>query len=259
MSKRVRAVGACIALAIALSLALAACSPAQPRRGTSGQTTSTPAPASLAASLPPQPGPGEWATEISNPWFPLTPGTRFTYEGVKDGEATVDTYEVASRKRLVNGVRATVVLDTLRSGIATVEATEDWYAQDSAGNVWYLGESTKDFDKNGNVTSTEGSWEAGVDGAMAGLFMPADPKIGDSFYQEYYKGSAEDRYEIISVDSTVTVPYGSFSGVLVTRELTALEPDIVSEKYYVRNVGQVYENDVKGATEYNKLVSVAMP
>jgi hypothetical protein len=258
-----------LALSVSMALLVGGCSaqqaatpsqtatPSATPPATSAPTAQTATPtASATPSMPVQPGPGEWAPEINNPWFPYIPGTTFTYRGQKDGQPTVDTYVVTNRKKMVNGVSATIVINTLRTGAHEIEGTEDWYAQDKNGNVWYLGEATQTFDKNGKKLSTVGSWQAGVDGAKAGLFMPAHPKVGDSYYQEYKKGQAEDTYEVISLDGTITVPHGSYTGALVTRETTVLEPSVVSEKYYVNGIGQVYENDVKGSTEYAKLVKI---
>jgi hypothetical protein len=253
-----------LAICLGAALAVAGCAPqqaagpaAKPPLTTptppSGPATATP---SLAASLPPLPGPSDWVPEITNPYFRFISGTTFVLKGVKDQQPTVDTYVITKRKKDIQGAQATVSLNTLRTGNREIEGTEDWYAQDKAGNVWYLGESTRLFDKNGKVTGTAGSWQAGVDGAQAGLFIPAAPKVGDTFYQEYYKGHAEDAYRVISMDGTVTVPYGTFKNVMITEETTVLEPSVVAQKYYVKGIGQVYEVDVKGSTEYAKLVSI---
>jgi hypothetical protein len=255
--------GITFVLLIALVPGLVACT-AQPASAPTTQApTSTPpagqAPtetAALVAGMPPLPSPSDWAPEITNPWFPYVPGTTFTYKGMKDGKPTVDTYVVTARKKTILGVSATVIVNTLRTGSHEIEGTEDWYAQDKAGNVWYLGEATRTFDSKGKVTGTIGSWQAGVNGARAGLFIPAGPKVGDAFYQEYLKGQAEDAYRVISTDGTVTVPYGTYKNVMVTEETTVLEPTVVAHKYYVKGVGQVYEVDVKGSTEYAKLVAI---
>lgn len=251
------------ALVVVAALGLAGCAQQQtaaPPATVPAATQATSQPAtgasSLVASMPPLPGPTEWAPEITNPRFPYVPGTTFVYKGMKDGQPTVDTYVVTKQKKLIEGVSATVILNTLRTGNHEIEGTEDWYAQDKQGNVWYLGEATRTFDKNGKVTATTGSWETGVNGARAGLFIPADPKVGDAFYQEYYKGHAEDAYRVISMDGTVTVPYGTYQNVMITEETTVLEPSIVAHKYYVKGIGQVYEVDVKGSTEYAKLVGI---
>ena len=124
------------------------------------------------------------SADVSNPWFPLTPGTRLTYHGTKDGEPAVDVVTVTDRTRLINGVMCRVISDRLTLSGRLAERTTDYYTQDSAGNVWYFGEDTAEFDAAGRVTSREGTWHAGVDGAQAGLFMQATPTIGASFVQE---------------------------------------------------------------------------
>jgi hypothetical protein len=137
------------------------------------------------------------------------------------------------------GVECVVVSDKAWENGKLIEQTYDWHAQDKKGNVWYFGEDTKEYN-NGKVTSTKGSWEAGVDGAKPGIIMQAHPKVGQSYRQEYYKGEAEDMAKAISLDESVRVPYGSFDGVLETKEWTPLEPSYAEHKYYARGVGQVY-------------------
>jgi len=147
------------------------------------------------------------------------------------------------------GVECVVVRDTAWEGGELIERTFDWYAQDQEGTVWYFGEDTKEY-RNGKVTSTGGSWEAGVDGAQPGIIMQANPKAGLSYRQEYYEGEAEDKAQVVSVNESVTVPYGSFDHVLKTKEWTPLEPGLVEHKYYAPGVGQV------GASEGLNLVDV---
>ena len=137
-----------------------------------------------------------------------------------------------------------------------VEMTWDWYAQDKQGNVWYMGEDTKEYDAAGNVTSTAGSWQTGVNGAGAGIYMPADPQVGTGGYQEYLAGQALDQYKVVSTNASVKVPYGSFTGALQTRETTALEPGNVDTKYYVKGIGQVAEQTVKGPKETSLLAKL---
>jgi hypothetical protein len=256
-------------LLAAAAIGIAGCTaqetPAVRVEGPAVKTIAAPAPAarrpatgmgSLVASLPPLPGPGEWVGEVTNPWFPYKSGTTFVYKGMKDGEPTVDTFAVTKRKKLIQGVQATVVMNTTRTSKGEVEGTEEWFAQDKRGNVWYLGELTQEFDASGKSLGTSGSSQAGKAGAKAGLFMPADPMVGDTFFQEYLKGVAEDAYRIISMDGTVTVPYGTYTHVLITEDTTALEPDVATRKYYVKGVGEVYEANVKGPVEYSKLVEI---
>jgi hypothetical protein len=208
------------------------------------------------AANPPVPRPVDFATRIDNPWYPLEPGTTLVYRGAKDGQAARDVLTVTHQTAVIDGVRCTVVRDRLYLGGRLFERTTDWYAQDKRGNVWYFGEATAELDRSGRVTSTEGSFRAGRDGAQAGLFMPANPKVGDAFRQEYYKGHAEDHFQVLSLRATVTVPYLSSTRALLTKEQTPLEPGVVDHKYYVRGVGTVLEETVKGGTERLVLWSV---
>jgi len=191
---------------------------------------------------------------ITNPWFPLKTGMTWISTGIKDGKATVDHYVVTGQTKLILGVRASVIRDRLTQKGKLVEGTWDWYAQDRQGNVWYLGEDTKDYNAAGKVISTAGTWRAGVKGARPGIFMPAHPKIGAGGYQEYFPGQALDKYVVTSLSASVKVPYGSFSGALATTETTALEPGVIDHKVYVKGVGQVAEKTVKGPKETSFLI-----
>jgi hypothetical protein len=139
------------------------------------------------------------------------------------------------------------------------ERTTDWYAQDKSGTVWYLGEATAELSSRGKVKSTEGSFKAGSDGAKGGIFMPANPQVGQSFKQEDYKGQAEDRFKILSLSATVTTPAASSTQAMLTQETTPLEPGIVDHKYYVMGIGTVLEDTVQGVppgSERLQLVSI---
>jgi hypothetical protein len=149
-----------------------------------------------------------------------------------------------------------VVSDRLYTKGRLHERTTDWYTQDSQGNVWYYGEATAELDRNGKVKSTEGSWQAGRDGAKPGVFMFARPKVGRSARQEFYKGHAEDYFRVLRLNASVKVPYASSKKALLTREWTPLEPGVVDHKLYVRGVGLVLEQTIKGGDERNALVSV---
>jgi hypothetical protein len=195
-----------------------------------------------AGAGPPQ----KFAARVDNPWFPLAPGTTYIYKGVKDGEPTRDVVTVTHRTKLIQGVRCTVVDDRLYVRGRLAERTDDWYAQDSRGAVWYFGEATAELDEHGNVTSREGSWRAGVEGAAAGIFMPAHPKVGQTFSQELFTGHAEDHFAVLSVTKQK----------LLTKEWTPLEPGVVDHKLYTRGVGLVKEENVKGGDERAVLVSV---
>jgi hypothetical protein len=211
------------------------------------------------AAVSSQPSPGNFVRRIDNPWFPLIPGTTFVYRGVKDRKTARDVYSVTSAAKTIQGVRCTAVRDRLYLAGRLEERTTDWYAQDRRGNVWYFGESTAELDKSGRVTSTEGSWQAGRDGAQAGIYMTALPRVGQVRRQEYYKGHAEDHFAVLTLRASVSVPYVRSSRALLTKEWTPLEPATLDHKYYVRGIGQVKEIAVKGPTERAELVSLRRP
>jgi hypothetical protein len=176
--------------------------------------------------------PADFTTKLDNEYFPLKPGTTFVYEGgAERGEMTV-----THNTKKVMGVECVVVDDRGYEAGKLIEKTYDWFAQDKQGTVWYFGEDTKEYE-NGEVVSTKGSWEAGVDGAKPGIIMPSDPKVGHSYHQEYYPGEAMDMARVLSSNASVTLPYGSFDHVLETREWTPLQPGFSEKKYYVRGVG----------------------
>jgi hypothetical protein len=203
--------------------------------------------------------PANFVSTIDNPYFTLTPGTTFVYEGTKDGESQRDEVVVTRRTKVILGVTCVVVSDVATHDGKPLEATEDWYAQDRDGNVWYFGEDTKEYDEHGKVASTEGSWEAGVDDAKPGIVMPAHPQVTDSFRQELYPGHAEDMFWVISDTQKVSVPFGSFADALLTMEWTPLEPKVIDQKYYVSGVGLVLEASATGPEERFQLVSVTVP
>ncbi|MFL5896155.1 MAG: hypothetical protein ACJ76Z_13725 [Thermoleophilaceae bacterium] len=198
--------------------------------------------------------PSDFTTNVDNPWFPLKPGAKLVYRGVKDGQRQRDVFKVTRRTKVVNGVRCVVVDDRVYAAGHLEERTSDYYAQDRHGTVWYFGEDTAELDRNGKVTSREGTWHAGVHGARAGIFMPAHPKVGEHHLQEYLKGHAEDHFRVLSLHARIKVPYGSFRNALRTKEWTPLEPGVVDNKYYVRGIGEVFEGSVKGAKEQFALV-----
>jgi hypothetical protein len=179
---------------------------------------------SARSSVGATPDPADFVRRVDNPWFPLRPGTTYVYRGTKDGKPSRDVVRVTRRTKVVAGIPCVVVRDDLYLRGRPAERTSDWYAQDRRGNVWYLGESTAELDPAGHVTSTEGSWKAGAAGAEPGVFMPAHPRVGQSFRTEFYRGHAEDHVQILSVSSCVDVPYVSSRRALLTKEWTPLEP-----------------------------------
>jgi len=200
-----------------------------------------------------------FGTNVTNPWFPLKPGTVYSYIGVKDGKSSREVLQVTHRTKTIQGVPCVVVDDRLWLEGHLAERTSDWYSQDAKGNVWYFGEATAELDRAGHVTSTEGSWLAGRNGAKAGIYMTARPTVGQSRLQEYYKGHAEDHFAVVSLRARVSVPYTTSNRALLTKEWTPLEPGTLDHKYYVRGIGNVKEVTVKGPLERSELVSVHRP
>ncbi len=199
--------------------------------------------------------PAGFTTDIDNPFMPLRPGSRWVYrERSGSGPALRVEVTVTSRVRTVAGIRARVVHDVVTRNGALVEDTFDWYAQDTAGNVWYLGEDTKEY-RRGRVASTAGSWETGVRGAQAGVAMPAAARSGLAYRQEYLRGEAEDAARVLSTDEQVQVPRGHFVGALLTRDVTPLEPRLAEYKFYARGVGLVLALGVSGGAAREELVS----
>jgi hypothetical protein len=193
--------------------------------------------------------PSRFVATIDNPWLPFTPGSRWVYEA---GDRERNEVTVTGQTRRIMGITATVVRDVETRDGELVEETADWYAQDRDGNVWYLGEDTRAF-RDGEP-SPAGSWEAGVDGALPGIIMKADPRVGDAYRQEFYRGEAEDMGKVVRVGAAETVPFRSFDGLLVTQDWTPLEPEVVEEKYYAKGVGLVLETTIRGGSDRNELV-----
>lgn len=182
---------------------------------------------------------------IDNPLYPLTPGTVFSYV---EGEDSI-TIEVTEQRKEILGVSCVVVRDTHRDASGgLVEDTFDWFAQDADGNVWYFGEDTKEYE-NGEVSSTEGSWEAGVSGAQPGINMLAAPEVGDVYRQEYYACEAEDMATVIDVDVDVSVPFGDFSGCLETYDYSAFNLAADELKFYCPGVGFVMATTLSDASQ----------
>jgi hypothetical protein len=207
-------------------------------------------------SEPVQLNSADFTVEIDNRYWPMRPGSRWVYresEGEGGAQRVVVTVTDKTRQ-IANRIEARVVHDVVSAAGEPVEVTDDWYAQDAAGNVWYMGEKTAEYE-NGKVVSRAGSWEAGVDGAQPGIVIPADPRPGLSYRQEYYAGEAEDRAKVLSVDEQAEVPFGHFTGALLTKDLTPLEPRLVEYKLYAPGVGPVMTLDVSGASGREELIS----
>ncbi len=206
-----------------------------------------PAPALEAASKLPEFDPGNFVRVVDNKYFPLPRGARFVYEGTEGSEPLKNVSDVTDIAKTILGVKVVVVLDRLFRSGALVEKTFDYFAQDKDGNVWYLGEDTKEFE-NGKVFSTAGTFEAGKDGAKAGIIMRAHPKVGQTTQQEFAPGVAEDMATVLSLDATVSVPYGTFDHCLKTEDFTPLEPGAKEVKFYCPAIGFTRGRDVTGGS-----------
>ena len=198
--------------------------------------------------------PTDFVSEIDNDRLPFHPGDTWVYESTGEGEIERIEVVVTDERRTVMGVATTVVRDTVMLDGEMVEDTFDWYAQDQAGNVWYFGEDTAEYE-DGEIVSTAGAWEAGVDGALPGIVMEAEPARGDSYRQEYYPGEAEDLAEVVRTGASETVDFGAFDDLIVIEEWTPLEPEVVEEKYYAAGVGLVLETTVQGGSGRIELIS----
>jgi hypothetical protein len=199
--------------------------------------------------------PRRYTTDIDNPYWPMKPGSRWVYRESEGGSVKKVVVTVTDKtKRLANGVTARVVRDEVTENGEPVELTDDFYAQDQDGNVWYMGEETAEYE-DGKVTTRAGSFEAGRDGAKAGIIMPAHPRPGMDYRQEYLKGEAEDRARVLSVDDQAEVPAGHFRGALLTRDVNPLEPKVLEYKLYARGVGPVLVLSASGGSGREELIS----
>lgn len=189
--------------------------------------------------------PDNFVTTIDNPYFPRIPGARYVYEGqTADGLERVEL-EILTETRQIMGIQATIMHDVVYLNGELIEETFDWFAQDKEGNVWYLGEDVDNYE-NGVLTDHDGSWEAGVDGALPGIVMFANPAehIGETMRQEYYAGIAEDAADLLSITQKVAVPFGSFDHVLQTYDYTPLDADAQEHKFYAAGIGEIRTVDL---------------
>ena len=191
--------------------------------------------------------PTSWSGSVTNSFFVLTPGTTYQFSGQTAEGLETTTIEVLSTTKVINGVTTTVVRDRVYLAGNLIEDTMDWYAQDAAGNVWYLGEDSKEIE-NGQVVSTEGSWEWGKDGALPGIIMWADPgaHVGETYRQEYARGEAEDWARVVAVSQTAAVPYGNLTGCVKTEDWNGLESGGRENKFYCPGVGLALEVAIQG-------------
>ena len=203
--------------------------------------------------------PANFVSEITNPYFPLKPGTVFKFEGTRDGVARRDDMTVTDETKIIMGVKTVVVRDVASSDTEIVEKTVDWYAQDKDGNVWYFGEDTAEF-ANGKVTNTDGTWMAGVDGAIPGIIMKAKPTVGEGYRQEYRPGVAEDYAKVVNIDATGGGPSGKYEKVVVTEDTDLLDKSKFEHKWYAPGVGIIgVDGMVGGHHEIRTLKTILKP
>lgn len=228
---------------VVMSLGLVSCG------GGNGSAGSLP-----QGSEPADLNPDDFVKTIDNPYWPMAPGSKwvFTEDDFKGSVQRVEI-TVTDRKKTILGIEATVVHDLVTKDGKLVEDTFDWFAQDRDGTLWYLGEDTTEFE-NGKPVSKKGSWEAGVKGAEAGVFLPGDPEVGITYRQEHLAGEAEDHAKILSLDEQVAVATGSYKGVLVTKDWTPLQPEILEHKFYAKGVGPVLLVGLSGGNFWEQLV-----
>jgi hypothetical protein len=192
------------------------------------------------------------STTINNPYFPLVPGTRFTYKGAVQKTPVVDTVTVTHKTPTIDGVKTIEVRDQVFEAGVLTEDTLDWYGQDDQGNVWYFGELATELPAG----THSGSWTAGVDGAQPGYIMEAAPKVGDTYCQENAPGTAQDAAQVLSVSASRSVPYGSFTGnVLQTKDYSLLEPKN-ENKFYAPGVGMLEAISTTGPREDIQLYTI---
>lgn len=187
--------------------------------------------------------PDNFKDGVDHEYYPLSIGTVYTYEAETEDGTEITTVTVTSQTKVIMDVTCMVVNDKVELDGELIENTDDWFAQDNDGNVWYMGEYSEEWE-DGELESTDGSWEAGVDGAYPGIIMPANPILGIPYRQEYYYEEAEDWGKVVELDVTVETPYGTFTNCIKTEDWNALEPDVLENKYYAPGIGVVKEEVV---------------
>ena len=206
--------------------------------------------------------PADFVPNVDNRYFPLVPGTTFVLRNKRSGET--ETMVVTNAKKTVMGVETTAVwYREVNKKNELVEETYDWYAQDKDGTVWYFGEETKSY-KNGKLVSTAGSWEAGKNGALPGIIMKKNPQVGETWRQEYSKGTAEDMAQVLRTTESVTVPAGTYANCIRTKDWDSLRPFWDSlkpfkteDKYYCPGAGIALEV-ASGGLSRTELVSIQL-
>jgi hypothetical protein len=200
--------------------------------------------------------PADFSANIDNRRWPMTVGSRWVYRltDLSDGSTKRDVITVTRRTKMIaDGIRARVIHDVVRDHGKPTEVTDEWYAQDSKGNVWYFGEHTTAYEHG--KPRDNGSWEAGVDGAMPGIALPARPKVGLTYREEYSRGVAEDQSRVLALDAQAQVHAGHFKRALMTEDFSPIEPNVSELKFYAKGSGQaVLAIDVSGGSDREELI-----
>jgi hypothetical protein len=257
MTGRLRQVLATVMAVAALAALAGGCNSSGKKESSSTNAGST-----SASTLAPTHGrysptidPANFVATIDNRYLPFKPGTAYHFEGVKGTTPQTDDEVVTHQTKKILGINCTVVRDTVSEHGNPVERTDDYYAQDKQGNVWYMGELSLEK-QHGRFVKASDSWESGVNGAKPGILVPGHPRPGDAYRQEYYPpGQALDQARVAALNGSVKVPYGDFKGLLVTLERSPLEPQ-TEKKYYSPGLGEVKEAVVKGGHEQFQLTRV---
>ena len=220
--------------------------------GSSGSTTSS----SVPVNYHPKIDPANFSNKITNPYFPLKPGSQFLFDGIRDGKPQHTEVTVSKETKMIMGIATVVVRDVVTNNGALEEKTTDWYAQSKNGDVWYFGEATAEY-LNGQVSNTQGSWEAGVDNAQPGIIMKANPKLGMHYRQEFRAGVAEDVARVTTTGTTYQAGGTTYRNVVITTDRNPLNPDKLDQKYFAPGVGLIYTKKVSaGHTETSTLTKV---
>jgi hypothetical protein len=249
-----RRAGAVAASVAVLLPALAGCGSSNDSSSSAAQSgTSTFPQSNEPANL----NPADFTTTVDNPYFPLPVGARWEIR-VTNQEGLVQHQVITvtdKTKQMADGVEARVVHDVVSENGKPVEITEDWYAQDKDGNVWYFGENTAEIKPNGQRDKS-GSFEAGANGADAGVAMLAHPEVGQTYREEYFVGHAMDRTRVLAIDGQqAEVPFGHFTDVILAEDYTPVEPNVLELKFYAKGIGQVLAQTVSGGSEREELLS----
>lgn len=204
----------------------------------------------------PKVNPSDFSSNITNKYVTLSTGTKLVYEGKTEGGLERVEITISGKTKKIMGVNTLVYRDKVWLDGELVEDTWDYLAQHKNGDVWYFGEDVNNYE-NGKLVDHDGSWTAGKDGAKPGIWVKANPQVGEVYRQEYLKGVAEDMVRVVSVKVKTSVPYGTFTNCLKTYDFTLLNPDSVENKYYCPQVGALVMETDPTTGDKVKLIEVS--